>query len=346
MRTLAAMLLALVASTGVCAESVTLEGDAIAVFNLAGSIRAEAGGTDAVEAAVEFGGADAARLALELVTTEVRGRRVQALVVRYPDGDVVFDEGSGWGRTEVRVAGDGTFHQSRGRRVTISTRGRGTEAHADIVLRLPPGRSLSAYQAVGTIDVADVIADLYLDTHSGRIDVRRVDGEVVADTGSGGVTMEAIRGAGVVADTGSGGVELVDIDAKEVTADTGSGGVRMENVRAERVVADTGSGSVRMLGIDASALRIDTGSGGVVLGYVGAGGRGRIDTGSGSVQVTLPAGLGLDLEVDTGSGGINATLAGLTVRERDSDELLAERGDRALRLVIDTGSGGVRVSEE
>lgn len=346
MRTLIACLL-LVASTGVAAADFDLRGDAIAVFNLAGAIRAEAGGGDVIQASVTLEGPDAAELDVDVIEANVRGRRMQTLVVRYPGRDVVYagaDDG-GRGRTEVRVAGDGTFHRSTGRRVRVRRSGAGTEAHASILLRVPPGRLVNLYQAVGSIEVADVTSDLYLDTYRGTIDARRVNGDVIADTGAGRVRLEGVRGSTVEADTGSGAVTLIDVDAQDVRADTGSGSVSMRRVTAQRVVADTGSGGVAMRGVSADTVRADTGSGGVELEYTGEGGDARVDTGSGAVRVTLPRGLGLALKVDTGSGGITTRLDDITVRRSEDDELVATRGDGALRLVIDTGSGSVSVSE-
>lgn len=307
------------------AETVRLDGQSVAVFNLAGSIRIEPGAAVA-SADVELHGPDAQKLTIDTLTTTVRGERATALVIRYPDDDVVYS-GVRWrGHTHVKVASDGTFHRERGKRIRLRSSGAGTQAYADVVLRLPDGYSASAYLAAGDMEVADVYADLYLDTHHGAIVVERVRGNVIADTGSGNVRMDNVEGERINADTGSGNVLLATVSAQRLDADTGSGDVTLRDVRAQQLLADTGSGDIR-------------------LEYAGGDGRVSLDTGSGDVHVRLPASVGVELDVDTGSGRIASGLQGMDVLERDADKFIARRGAGELRLSVDTGSGDVRLEE-
>ena len=97
-------------------------------------------------------------------------------------------------------------------------------------------------------------------------------------------------------------------NVRVLDVDTGSGGIEVDGDLAalERLRIDTGSGSVdlRSSGTPSIEIRIDTGSGGVDVHAPGASvhesndvwtvrmkegaGRGQIETGSGSVDLTFP----------------------------------------------------------
>ncbi|MGQ0384986.1 MAG: DUF4097 family beta strand repeat-containing protein [Gammaproteobacteria bacterium] len=160
----------------------------------------------------------------------------------------------------------------------------------------------------GSVRIGDCECDITADTGSGLVEVRGGSGRVSADTGSGRVTVESFAGS-IEADTGSGSVRGRDVSAlRGLDVDTGSGSVTVEGDLSalEHLRIDTGSGGVRLRSTAAPSIeiRVDTGSGGVDVdapgAYVretddvwivriGAGaGRGVIDTGSGSVDLTFP----------------------------------------------------------
>lgn len=339
-RTLVALTLALLLPAALQAqgEVYRIGGDEVAVYNLAGSVQIAGGSGSEVVVEVRRGGRDAGRL--DVRTGEVGGR--ETLRVVYPGDEVVYDRMGRGSHTGVRVRGDGTFgHGGGGRRVEISGSGGGVDAHADLVIRVPPGRTFSLYLAVG------------------ESEVRGVQGRFLVDTGSGGVRAEDVRGA-LRVDTGSGSVRVRSVEG-ETEVDTGSGGVTLENVRGERVSVDTGSGSVRGSGVRAASLRVDTGSGGIQLGAVASPdvyldtGSGSVDvellqdvesldvdTGSGSVTVRMPDDLGAEVLVETGSGGIDVQVP-VQVRRAERNHLEGTLGDGRGRIRIDTGSGSVRL---
>ncbi len=187
--------------------------------------------------------------------------------------------------------------------------------------------SLKADTGSGRVTVAGYTGDIVADTGSGSVTITDAEGNVNADTGSGSVELGNVQaeeilvdtGSGRVilnnvagslkVDTGSGGVTAKNISAGEVIdVDTGSGSIIVEGdlgaVRSLRL--DTGSGRVRVK-TDSSlnmVLRIETGSGGIHVdlpnlsgvrskdnrfeAQIGQGdGEGIIDTGSGSVTVSM-----------------------------------------------------------
>src|SRR5204863_10145932 len=92
-------------------SSHVLKGDSVAVYNLVGELRVEAGTGSDVVVEVQRGGADAAKL--DVQSGPLRGR--ETLRIIYP-GDVILmpEWGRGW-NTTLRVRDDGTFGDDHGR---------------------------------------------------------------------------------------------------------------------------------------------------------------------------------------------------------------------------------------
>src|SRR5687767_13620430 len=116
-------------------EQRTVKGSTIAIYNLAGRMRAVAGTGDAVVVEITRGGADAAKLRVE--RGPIGGRETLRIV--YPSDRVVYPDSRS--RTSMSVRGDGTFGDGdwqafRDRdRVDIRSYGPGLEAFADLVVR-------------------------------------------------------------------------------------------------------------------------------------------------------------------------------------------------------------------
>jgi hypothetical protein len=321
-------------------ERFTLQGRDVAVYNLAGVVRVEGGSGRDVSVEVTRRGPDAGRL--EVRTGAVRG--AETLRVIYPANRVVYPDLGRGSRTQLTVREDGTFggrHGRGDRRVTITGGSDGLEASADLVVRVPRGQRVSVHLAVGEASVANV------------------DGDLTVDVAAASVTARGTRGR-LRLDTGSGEVEVADAEG-ELDLDVGSGGVRLANVRASRLVVDAGSGSLTGEGITATTLRLDLGSGGARLSRVSSGdidldsGSGEveldlagdvsklsIDSGSGSVTLTVPPTLGATLDIDTGSGGIESDVP-ITVTRRSQSRLEGKIGDGEGRIRIESGSGEVRL---
>jgi hypothetical protein len=224
-------------------ENRALTGANVAIYNLAGRMRAVAGAGSAVAVEITRKGADAGKLRIE--TGAIRSRETLRIV--YPSDRVVYTE-LRHSRTSVHVREDGTFSDGdwqewRNRdRVDIRGSGPGLEAHADLVVRIPKGQKIELFLAVGRVEVANVEGDLVidvgsaeidvagmkgalsLDTGSGRVLVRDVTGDLNIDTGSGGVTLERVKGGALHLDSGSGGVEATEVEVAEFSADVGRRG--------------------------------------------------------------------------------------------------------------------------
>jgi lia operon protein LiaG len=317
----------------------SIPGNVVAVYNLAGIVTIERGTGANVDIEVLRAGRDAARLEVE--RTEVNGR--PALVVRYPDGDVVY-AGPGGGTSQIDVRRDGTFfgRGSRGSRVTIRRSGRGTRAHADLRIRVPAGHAVDVRLGVGEVTASDVEGGLDIDVSSASVRTSSTQGRLRIDTGSGSVVVNGAEGDDILIDTGSGSVEVNGIRASGLTVDTGSGRVSGRDIVATNLSVDTGSGSITLSAVSAREVVLDTGSGRVELDLVPQIESVLIDTGSGGVRLAVPADLSASLEIDTGSGGIRTDLP-ISITRRSRTTLFGMLGSGSGRIVIDTGSGGVSV---
>ena len=320
-------------------EVVSIPGDDVAIYDLAGHVEIIQGGGPEVVVRVLRGGDDADELRVE--TGEIDGR--QTLRVIFPDDEIVYPAMGRGSSSSVRVRSNGTFGDGviLGDRVRIRGRGDGLEAWADLVVEMPAGRTLTAYVGVGELTATGVEGRLELDTGSGRVSASDVVGSLEIDTGSGRVDVSGVQGD-VAIDTGSGRVDVSNVAGASVVVDTGSGRVTVNGARSSELRVDTGSGSVDLVGVSSPVVLVDTGSGSVELELLADVDRLDIDTGSGSVTVRGPEDLGGSVEIDTGSGGIDLDYA-VTATVQRRDEVRGRLGDGDGSIRIDTGSGSVRV---
>jgi hypothetical protein len=322
-------------------ETHRLSGRQVAVYNLAGSVEVVRGSGSDVVVTLDRGGDDGSRLNIDI--REVNGR--EALVVRYPADEVVYDRGGrGNYSTTVRVREDGTWGGGNMRgadRIRVRSSGSGLEAHADLRIEVPEGRDLQVWLAVGEAVAEGVRGDLDIDIGAGRVEVDDVVGDLSVDTGSGGVRVSNVSGE-VNVDTGSGSVEVGGIRGAVLSIDTGSGSVDAVDVEADVVEVDTGSGSVELVRVASGDIVVDTGSGSVDVEVLTSVERIEVDTGSGGVTLRLPEGVDAEIEADSGSGGIDVDFP-MQVRTQRRDYLRGMLGDGRGRITVDTGSGRIRV---
>lgn len=333
----AALLAALAAPAAAQAERHSLPGERVEIHNLAGEVRVAAGSGAEVVVEVTRGGS-AAR---ELRVDRRREGGAERLVVVTPGDRVVYPRLGGRSTSSFSVRQDGTFGRG-GRRVTVVGSGRGTEAYADLLVRVPAGRTVTLHQGVGKVEVANVEGNLTVNTASASVAASGTRGSLRVDVGSGSVRVERAEGD-VSVDTGSGGVRLSDIRGSRLHVDTGSGSVAGSGLAAEEVVVDVGSGGVDLSGVRAGTVRVDTGSGSVQLSLAAPARSVKIDTGSGGVRLAVPASFGAEVEIDTGSGGIAVEVPAEARTVRRS-HYRGRIGDGRGRVEIDTGSGGVRIT--
>jgi len=316
-----------------------LEGDNVAIYNLAGTLRVEGGRGANVTVIVTLSGDDADQVQIE--SGSVGGRSTLRII--YPADRIVYSEAGRGSTTSLRVRRDGTWGGSSAgtRRVTIAGSGRGLEAHADIVVTVPEGKKFSGYIGAGEIEAESISGGFVFDTGSGDVTVAGVSGSLLVDTGSGKVTVSDAQ-ADVKIDTGSGRVNLSDVSGDEVLVDTGSGRVTGAEISADKLVIDTGSGNINISAVSGRDINLDTGSGSVEIQLLTDVDNMVIDTGSGRVTVRVPSNLSANIEIDVGSGGITIDVP-IEYLKKQRRYVRGEIGNGNGRIYIDTGSGSVRI---
>jgi lia operon protein LiaG len=331
------------------AERYTLEGDDIAIYNLAGAVTVEPG-TGSVAVELTRGGPDAGRLKVE--RGELEGR--ETLRVVYPTQDLAYARLESGSSTTLKVREDGTFgddddhdgddddwDRPRGRTVRI-TRDRGDlRAHADMKVRVPTGHHVALRLAVGSVSVANVNGEILVDSHSAPVTATGVKGTLAVDVGSGDV--RATGGEGELSvDTGSGSVEVTGFRGNELSIDTGSGRVSGSQLSARSINVDTGSGDIELTAVTCPEVALETGSGSISTEVRGPVRDLSLETGSGDISVRAPATLAGDVEIETASGEIETDFP-IQVTRHARDHVVGQIGDGVGRVAIETGSGDVRL---
>ena len=323
-------------------ERYTLEGDGVAIYNLAGTLTVEPG-TGGVSVDLVRGGTDAAKLRVE--RGEIDG--TETLRVVYPAQSVVYPGIERGSSTTLKVRDDGTFGDGdsrgdhRGRRVGISSAGEGLHAHADLRVRMPAGHRVSVHLAVGKVSIANVSGELVVDAHSAPVTVSGTKGALVLDVGAGPVRVSGAEGT-LSVDTGSGEVQVAGFSGDELSIDTGSGGVVGTDLRATEIRIDTGSGDIELTSVTSPVLTLETGSGQIAAELSGPLRELAVETGSGDISVRAPASLAAEIEIETASGGIETDFP-LQVTRHSRDHVVGRIGEGTGRVAIETGSGDVRL---
>lgn len=314
-------------------ERFSLDGREVAIYNIVGRLQVVGGSGDRVVVEVTRGGRDAGQLRVE--PGNIDGRA--SLAIRYPS-DRIFYAHSNWnGRTTFSISENGTWgHKSRGRsggrRIEVSSRGDGLDAHANLRVIVPKGKSLHIHHGIGETTVDNVEGDLSVDVAASRVRVSHMKGSLSLDTGSGGVEVTDMTGD-LTIDSGSGGAVLDGVRGGKLTLDVGSGSLRGRDVDVSELVGDIGSGGVRLSGVKTPVLRIETGSGSTEIELLSAPTDVSIEAGSGGITLRMPATTSAAVDIETGSGSIDT----------DFEVKLSRIERRALRGTIGTGSGRIRI---
>lgn len=322
-------------------EQRTVKGPTVAIYNLAGRLRAVAGSGDAVIVEITRGGADASKLRIE--TGAIGGRETLRIV--YPGDRIVYPDSRS--RTSVSVRSDGTFsdgnwQELRDRdRVDIRSYGPGLEAFADLVVRIPKGQKIELFLAVGRAEVTNVDGELTLDVGAAEVEVSGLKGNLVLDTGSGRVSVRDVTG-NLNVDSGSGGLTLDRVAGDILRIDSGSGGVQGNDITVREFNADVGSGGLRLFRIKAPHVSAQTGSGGITLELLSDIERLDVETGSGGATIRVPATLNAELDAETGSGGFSSDFD-IVTRRVSRNHIVGRIGDGRGRVRIEAGSGSVRL---
>ena len=324
-------------------ETYRLEGNRVAVYNLAGRAEIVTGSGNAVEVLVERGGSDA--WALQATVTEVGG--AEGLVFNYPGDRVVYPAFGREPATENRVRDDGTFLSGAGkgwgRMVELSGSGRGVEAWANLRISVPPGRTLALYLLAGDVEVRSVEGHLHLDMGTGSAEIRQGRGSLDVQTGSGRVSVLGFAGDVHVAG-GSVNVDLLEIDGEALKVSIGSGRVRASNVAAsESFWVNTSAGAVEVKGLSSPSIHAASGTS-VDLEILKDVDELAVTAGPRGAVLRLPVSLGAAVVINTKDGTVDTEVPLVEERGREGRRYYRGAvGDGRGTIRVVTVSGGVRI---
>lgn len=289
-----------------------------------GSLYVRSGGRHQVDVELIVRGSASTRADLvELV----RGVSIDGVV----DGD--------WLRVDVGLPG--------GRDATAVWRGRGfglvrRAAQVEIHVTVPERFAVRLETSGGSVSVDGVAGDVAVRTTGGSLSFRRIGGGIVGLTDGGSIAVREGRGGARLRT--SGGSIQVDELTGDLDARTSGGSIAAGRVTG-RAVLHTSRGSITVrhagAGIEAS-----TTTGSIRASFAGApAGPSHLTTSRGSITVTLPRDVGVDLEVVSRRGSVTldppvrvSGTGGAPIRTA------VHGGGPPLRLTTSTGSVVLRRS--
>ena len=346
MQAIAILLLTATALSAQQAERYSIPTDELAIYNLAGEVRLEAGSGD-ITVAVTRGGADAAKLKV------FRGERdgTETLRFVYPETRIQYAGMSAGSTTQLRVRDDGTFgdeddhdgdkKRDKGKQVTIAGSGGGLAAHADLRIGVPMGRTVALHLAAGKVSVTNVHGNLTIDVASAPVTTSTTRGELSINVGSGEVQVTNARGE-LSVDTGSGAVRVSDVRGESISIETGSGEVSASNLRSSDLSINTGSGNIDVTSLTSPQVSLETGSGSVFADLAGEIWNVNVETGSGDVTLKVPPTLAAEVDIETSSGDIETDFE-VAVTRHARDHMTGRIGEGGGKIDIETGSGGIKL---
>jgi DUF4097 and DUF4098 domain-containing protein YvlB len=189
------------------------------------------------------------------------------------------------------------------------------------------GVRVSDHQSGNSVEIDIKVPSTHLSfgNRSIRLEVR-VPRELTANihTGDGSIRLRGLHGP-LRADTGDGSIQGEDLDGT-LDANTGDGSVHIDG-RFDIVQLHTQDGSVELKAQRGSKMQSDW----------------RVQTGDGSVRVSLPSNLAADLELRTGDGHIHLDLP-LTVNGTQNEhEVRGKLNGGGPALTVRTGDGSISV---
>ncbi|MDM7917148.1 MAG: DUF4097 domain-containing protein [Candidatus Eisenbacteria bacterium] len=326
-----------------------VEAQSLVVGNVVGEVRVVGSTASAFEVEVAVRGKDASADRVRFEQSE--GADAKLSILFPSETRFVYPPLGRGSKTSFRLGNekegwlDLLLSAGRGKEITVSGSGSGTEIWADVTVHVPAGRKIEIRHGVGSVTASGTTGGTVLATHGGPITAENVEGGLTIDTGSGKVVVHDVRG-GASIDTGSGDVELRGASGGEIVIDTGSGSVEVDAIDCSQIQIDTGSGTVEAMEVRADRGRIDTGSGSIRADF-GRMGPGPFDleTGSGAVDLRIPADASASISASTGSGRIRCDLTEAQLLHKDQGEMSIRVGAGAATVRIDTGSGSIDIHD-
>jgi DUF4097 and DUF4098 domain-containing protein YvlB len=127
------------------------------------------------------------------------------------------------------------------------------DARIDLTVSVPRKMNLDVDDGSGSIDIGNIIGDLYIEDGSGEMLVENIQGNLKIVDGSGEIHVREISG-NVAIDDGSGSITAVRIGGS-LTIDDGSGSIDVDGVEKDLILKETGSGGVHFRNIKGQVIK-------------------------------------------------------------------------------------------
>jgi DUF4097 and DUF4098 domain-containing protein YvlB len=204
---------------------------------------------------------------------------------------------------------------------------------------VPPETEVQTDIGSGSLEVRGIHGPANLSTRSGAITAENIRENAQATTGSGNIALAQVGGH-VLVRAASGRISLREIRG-DIRATTGSGKITIDQPGG-RIAAKTGSGAVTVNGATAD-LRASSGSGRLTIeGNPAPGSYWELRTGSGSVEINVPASARFRIHARCGSGRFETSLP-LVIEEQSRREIRARMGTGEAHVEALSGSGGIEI---
>lgn len=202
-------------------------------------------------------------------------------------------------------------------------------------------------------------ADVAVRSGDGSIEAVAMQGALDVHTGDGDIAVRGARGA-VTLHTGDGDIDGSDLDGR-IDASTGDGEIKLARARGMirlhtsdgailgedldgAVDASSGDGRIRLAGrFDALAVQTSDGD---IATTLAPGSRvtqpWRLESGDGSIAMSLPASLGAHLQARTGDGSVTSTIP---LQQLGRSRVAGDINGGGLPIDIKTSDGSIKLSQ-
>lgn len=189
--------------------------------------------------------------------------------------------------------------------------------------------SVKASSTSGDIDLVDIKGDTNVETNSGETNITQVTGDLTVDGNSGDVTVSGVKAKNTKIAIESGEIELANSEITDLaTLTSSSGDISTLDVKGKMQV-ESSSGSVELEQLT-SNLNVKTSSGDIDASFINGAKDIQVNTGSGEVDLKVPASYKAIYEVNTSSG---------SVKKPTSDS------NTKNRVTIDSSSGDITIEK-
>lgn len=211
------------------------------------------------------------------------------------------------------------------------------QIQVSFILYVPKEITCDLNTADGNISMKGVTSSQHCKTADGNIKVSDITGNFSGQTSDGNVSVEEIIGS-VEVSTSDGNIALNRITG-DVQANTGDGNIELQQVKGKTSLK-TSDGHISFKELSGS-LSAHTSDGSVRGNIVALKEKLVIGTGDGSIDVTIPANLGLDLDIKGES--LHVPLSNFSGKS-DERSIQGKSNGGGIAVTLSTSDGNITVS--